>query len=94
MSSGLYIVMQCALLFIDILTLAMTGRMIMSFLFAESDSKLGRFLYFLTEPIILPIRGLCALFGWFRGMPVDMPFFITAILLMLLRILLEAPLGA
>ncbi len=87
-SSGLYVLMQCAVLFIDIITLAMTARMIMSFFFAENDSKLGQFLAILTEPVIMPIRALCGLFGWFQGLPMDMPFFITALLLMVLRMFL------
>ncbi len=93
MSSGLYILVRCALLFIDIITLALTVRMIMSWIMTESESKLGTFLYVVTEPIIMPIRALCDRFGWFRGMPVDMPFFITALLLLILRVFLEGSIG-
>ncbi len=93
MNSGMYVVVRCALLFLDIITLGMTVRMILSWIMIDNDSKLGRFLYVMTEPVILPVRALCEKFGWFRGMPVDMPFFISAVLLMLLRIFLEGAMG-
>ncbi len=93
MSSGSYVLVQCVLLFIDIVTLCMTIRMIMSWLFAESESKLERVLYVVTEPLILPIRALCDKFGWFQGVPIDIPFFITALLLMLVRLFLEGFIG-
>ncbi len=94
MSSGMYVLVNCALLFIDVITLCMTVRMIMSFLFMENDSKLGRLLFVVTEPVILPVRLLCDRFGWFGGMPVDMPFFISALLLLIVRLFLNASLGA
>ncbi len=93
MSSGMYVLVQCLLLFIDVVTLCMTVRVIMSWLFVENDSKIGRFLFVVTEPLILPVRALCDKFGWFRGMPFDMPFFLSALLIMLLRIFLEGSLG-
>ena len=93
MSGGLYVVVRCAVLFVDINSLAMTLRVIMSWLFMDRQTGFGAFLYVVTEPIIMPIRALCERFGWFRGTPLDMPFFITAILLLLLRLFLETGLG-
>lgn len=93
MSSGAYIVARCAVLFISIITVAMTARVIMSWLFFDRQTKFGTFLYVVTEPIILPIRALCERFGWFRGMPLDMPFFITAVILMILSTFLETAVG-
>ncbi len=93
MSSGLYVVVRCALLFIDIIDLAMLVRVVLSWVAMDSQSKFVTFIYVVTEPVILPIRALCDKFGWFRGMPVDMPFFITAILLTILSVFLEAAFG-
>ena len=93
MSSGAYIVARCAVLFISIITVAMTARVIMSWLFFDQQTKLGTFLYVVTEPIILPIRALCNRFGWFQGLPLDIPFFITAVLLMIVSTFLETAIG-
>lgn len=93
MSGGLYVVVRCALLFLDIISLAMTCRVIMSWLFMDRQTGFGAFLYVVTEPVILPVRALCERFGWFRGTPLDMPFFITALLILILRLFLGASLG-
>lgn len=93
MSSGLYVVLRCAVLFIDVISIAMFIRAILSWIFVEGQTKIGSFLYVVTEPIIMPVRALCERFGWFRGLPMDMPFFITALLLLLLRLFLEAGIG-
>lgn len=93
MSSGAYIVARCAVLFISIITVAMTARAIMSWFFFDKQTKLGTFLYVVTEPIILPIRALCNRFGWFQGLPLDIPFFITAVLLMIVSTFLETAIG-
>ncbi len=89
MNSGLYIVVRCATLFLDIISLAMMLRAILSWIFINGESKIGAFLYVVTEPIIMPIRALCDRFGWFQGVPLDMPFFITIILITVARLLLE-----
>ncbi len=93
MNAGVYVLVQCILLFIDIVTLAMTVRMIMSWITMGEPSKLGNFLYVVTEPAVMPVRVLCDRFGWFRGLPFDMPFFLTALLLLIIRLLLEGLLG-
>ncbi len=46
------------------------------------------FLFGVTEPFIVPVRALCDRFGWFEGLPIDMPFFLTFILLSVLTAVL------
>ena len=46
------------------------------------------FLYAVTEPIILPIRALCSKIKALDESPLDVPFFITMLLLTLLNGLL------
>jgi len=36
----------------------------------------------------MPVRTLCERFGWFEGLPIDMPFFLTFILLSVLAAIL------
>ena len=56
----------------------------MSWLPLDEDSPVENFLYAVTEPVIAPVRALCERFGWFEGLPVDMSFFITFLLITVL----------
>ncbi len=66
------------------LELLMLGRAIVSWLPLEEDSPVENFLISVTEPVIYPVRALCERFGWFEGLPIDMSFFLTFILLSVL----------
>ena len=84
MNGGLYVIMLCVVIFIYVADIAMLGRAVLSWIPDGNQTRIGAFLYVITEPFIMPVRGLCNRFGWFRGMPLDMPFLITALLLMLI----------
>lgn len=71
------------------LELAMLARMLISLFDPTGEGKLSSFLYVITEPIILPVRALCAKMGWFEGVPIDVPFIITWFLLIIVQILVE-----
>ena len=81
MTAAIYVIVQCLVIFIDIVSLAMLGRAVLSWFAAGGQSKIGAFLYVITEPVILPMRGLCNLFGWFQSVPIDMPFLLTMVVL-------------
>lgn len=84
MNGGLYVIMLCVVIFIYVADIAMLGRAVLSWIPEGNQTRIGAFLYVITEPFIMPVRGLCNRFGWFRGLPLDMPFLITALLLMLI----------
>ena len=90
--AALYVIVQCVLIFIDILSVAMFVRAILSWFTMGEQTRIGTFLYVVTEPIILPIRALCARFGWFQGTPLDMPFLLTMVMLSFVGIFLQAAL--
>lgn len=90
--AALYVIVQCVLIFIDVLSVAMFVRAILSWFTMGEQTRIGTFLYVVTEPVILPIRALCARFGWFQGMPLDMPFFITMVILSFAGIFLQGAL--
>lgn len=90
--AALYVIVQCVLIFIDILSMAMFVRAILSWFTMGEQTRIGTFLYVVTEPIILPIRALCARFGWFQGMPLDMPFLLTMVMLSFAGIFLQGAL--
>ena len=84
MNGGLYVIMLCVVIFIYVADIAMLGRAVLSWIPEGNQTRVGAFLYVITEPFIMPVRGLCHRFGWFQGVPLDMPFLITALLLMLI----------
>ena len=65
---------------IDIITFAMFIRAILS-LFMTEDNAISSFLYTITEPIILPVRRLLEKFNILQGLPIDISFLITYLLL-------------
>lgn len=90
MNYVVYITVMCVLVFLDAVSLAMLLRAIMSLFFMGESSKFGNFLFIVTEPMILPIRALCDRFGWFRGSPLDIPFFLTALSLSVLSMVVQS----
>lgn len=92
MNGGLLVLLRCILLMLDVISLAMLGRAVLSWFPTEEPTKLGAFLYVVTEPVILPIRNLCGKMGWFQGLPLDMPFLISMVILTLASTLIQAAL--
>ncbi len=87
--AGIYILFRFVIIFLDIILLAMLVRAVMSWFFmGDGSSPLMSFLYVITEPFIIPVRALCARFGWFQSLPMDMSFFLTTVLLGLINMLL------
>ena len=66
----------------------MFARAILSWLPIDEDNPIVNFLYAVTEPVIMPVRAVIEKFGWFEGMPIDMSFFITFLLLSVLDVIL------
>ena len=67
---------------------AMTARAILSW-FPIGENKISGFLYVLTEPLIIPIRLLFKKLNWFADFPLDMAFYATTLILMVLSVFLE-----
>jgi uncharacterized protein YggT (Ycf19 family) len=74
-------------LILSVLQIAMLIRAIMSW-FPGDSNKLEIFLYSITEPLILPVRKLFERFNWFQGLPIDVSFFVTYLLLSIVLVLL------
>ena len=87
--AALYVIVQFVLIFIDILSVAMFVRAILSWFTMGEQTRIGTFMYVVTEPVIMPIRALCNRFGWFQGVPLDMPFLITMVILSFAGIFLQ-----
>ena len=83
-----YVIIQVAVTLIWVLQAAMFVRAIMSWFPGLDDNKFGDFLYALTEPVILPVRALLDRIPLFQGLPIDMSFLFTYLLLSLLSMFL------
>lgn len=88
-----YVVVQFVSLFLDAILLAMLVRAVLSWFPVGEDNGFVRFIYVVTEPVIMPVRSLCTRFGWFTGVPLDIPFFITTLLMVLISNMLQGFFG-
>lgn len=84
-----YVCTRFLVLFFEFVSIALFLRAILSWFMQEGENVVMTFLALVTEPLILPIRRLCARFGWFQGGPLDMPFLLTAVLVGFVTVLLE-----
>ena len=73
---------------VSALLIAMTARAVLSW-FPIGENKITGFLYVLTEPLIMPMRLLFRKLNWFADFPLDMAFYATTLVLVLLSVLLE-----
>ena len=85
METVVFILKNFVLVFLDAMQIAMLGRAIMSWFDRGGEGKISAFLFFVTEPFIMPIRRLCERMRWFEGSMLDMPFFFTMIIFMVLQ---------
>ena len=83
-----YVIIQVAVTLIWVLQAAMFVRAIMSWIPGLDENKFGDFLYAVTEPFIVPVRALLERLPFFQGLPFDMSFLFTYLLLSLLSMLL------
>jgi len=74
---------------VRIVELLMLVRAIMSWVMPDRSSRLYQIVYGLTEPVIAPVRALVSRISFLQGLPIDMSFLITWLLLdLVLRLLL------
>lgn len=88
MAQLLYVITATIRILITVMQFLMMGRAILSWIPLDDDNPIEEFLYTVTEPVIAPVRSVIEHFGWFEGLPIDMSFFITFILLSILEMLL------
>lgn len=87
--TNLFLMLRLTLrLLISGIELLMLIRALLSWFPIDEDSTLLRFLYAVTEPVIFPVRALLARLGWFQDFPLDVSFFLTFLLLSVLRVFL------
>lgn len=76
-------------LLIEVLQFMLLGRAVISWIPGLQDTKIGDFLYVVTEWVITPVRAVFEYFGGGRIMlPIDIPFLLTYILLSILGMMI------
>lgn len=80
----LEVIRSTAQIILFILQIAMMARAVLSW-FPMNDSKLADFLYSVTEPVIFPVRLLFEKMNWAGNLPIDIPFFVTFLLLSIIE---------
>ncbi len=90
METVIYLVVNVTYLLISALQLIMLLRAIMSWLPFDDSSPLFRFVYIVTEPVILPVRNIMDKIGFLSGLPIDLSFLVTYMLLSFVLYLLPS----
>lgn len=80
-----FVLQKFVYVLINVLQVAMFLRAILSWFDPMQEGRLSVFLMVVTEPVILPIRALCQKMHWFEGLPLDIPFLLTWILLSVIQ---------
>lgn len=75
-------------LVLEILRFMMIARAIFSWIPSLSESRVGEFLYTVTEWLIMPIRALFDKFGWNNSMMIDIPFMVTFLIITMARVVI------
>ena len=82
MQSVLFVLCQLVRIFLIMADWAMFLRMIFSLLGVDGEeSRMAFFLICVTEPLIMPVRALLHMFGLRDDLPIDVGFFVTALLI-------------
>ena len=84
----LFFLKRTALLLLWVLDIGLFLRAILSWIDPDMSFRFSAFLYTVTEPVIQPIRKLCYKMNCFQRTPIDVPFMITMLLVILAQMLL------
>ena len=93
MESVFYLIAKVISLMLGAISLALSTRVIMQIVARMSSYEIEGnpfyvFCFAVTEIFVTPFRYLCAKFNWFTGTPIDVPFFIAYMSLVILNGLL------
>lgn len=87
MAMAVWVIKNIVIIFLTAVQFAMLARAILSW-FPMDSNKFTDFLYTVTEPFIYPVRMLFQKMNWFSGLPIDMAFFVSYLLITVVLMLL------
>lgn len=88
MANFVYVFTNLVSFFLTVLEVMMFIRAFLSWLPVDDDSPIVRFVYTMTEPIIIPVRVLLERSETVRSLPIDLSFFVAFLLLSAVQMLL------
>ncbi|MBQ7125101.1 MAG: YggT family protein [Clostridia bacterium] len=83
------LLLSCLNVFLSIIQFAMLVRAILSWVMPDASGLIIEFLYLITEPFISLVRKLFDKLGFNNNSPIDLSFFVTVILLEVIRIIIN-----
>ena len=84
----IYVLVQFVLYAINVITIAMCIRAVISW-FYDGDGWFIRLLYFITEPVIMPVRLLLVKMNWLQNTPLDFSYILAYLILFIVQVLLR-----
>ena len=87
MAIFLIVVKNIVVVFLTVIQLAMLVRAILSW-FPMNGNRFTDFLFAITEPFIYPVRMLFDKLNWFTGLPIDVSFLATYLIISALLMML------
>ena len=81
------LIKNVVIVFLTAVQFAMLARAILSW-FPLDSNKFTDFLYAITEPFIYPVRMLFEKMGWFSGLPIDVSFFVSYLIITVVLVIL------
>ena len=81
------LIKNIVIVFLTAVQFAMLARAVLSW-FPMEANKLTDFLYAVTEPFIYPVRLLFEKMNWFVGLPIDVSFFVSYLIITIVLIIL------
>ncbi len=87
MAIALIVIKNIVVVFLTVVQLAMLARAILSW-FPLDGNRFTDFLFAITEPFIYPVRMLFDKLNWFTGLPIDISFLVTYLIISLLLMFL------
>ena len=87
MDIALYVLQTFTGLVLSVVYFSLLIRSLLSWLM-EEESKIEKFMIFITEPFVMPVRALMVKFNILQDSPVDFSIFFTSIILMLLLMII------
>ncbi len=85
-----YLVSSVLVLLTDILLLMMLVSAVMSWIAPDIDHPIMKFINSIVETLVYPVRRLLSRFEFVRNCPLDISFYVTSVLLVLLQALLTS----
>lgn len=88
MFNAVYIIVSVVRLTLDVLIDLFFIRVLLSVINPDETNTVQNYLAMITDPLIYPVRRFLERFESIRALPFDISFFVTQLLLVILRIIL------